>query len=855
MWHSELHSIGKKLVYMIYCCKLNIFLTCLLIILGSPLSSSQIVTVEEKIALVEMLQEAGLDSTDVCFLKDWDASTKFKLSSQVESLNNPWKFIELLQTTKDKLNQYYPDATETFDNFYSQIRSYSEDFDYLMNWQYDPLNVHHYHHDFRVRASEIKKPADCIIYVNELFDKVNYYLQEGFADLSDKQLDSLSCWLYGVWAESEDSLDYKQFLAEKYPGIGTNLSMGDAIRLLEKVRLESLTMGWWVWSRGLHKLQYRVNELKFTSAKPKYYNTRWGTMIIGGTGNDRYPDTKKLRKNPVSFILEPGGNDIYECAFYTDRKHPFYIAIDLKGNDYYCHPGIAKGNSVLAGYGYLQDAEGDDVYSYGDFAFSAMLGSQTLIDKAGNDTYKSGLFTQAAAMFGISVLNDIKGNDTYTATQFAQGFGSTQGLGLLLDESGNDVYYTGGKYLHKPLAPFDYRSMAQGFGFGLRPDLAGGIGILYDGAGNDRYCGGVYAQGVAYWYAMGLLIDEKGNDYYDAVYYPQGSGIHLANGALIDMEGEDHYYSKHGPGQGNGHDWSVGVFIDRKGNDHYSVEGGNGLGLTNSVGIFLDAEGNDKYEHRNPSNYGYANFARETGGIGLFLDAGGKDAYPDTTKVDNKTWQQGTYGIGRDTELNIPVQTKVEELAEQAVAEVDSLAAIDKLFAIASEWEVGSAVNRVRQARKYLLDREQEAVEYAVKHKLGTKSGLEYRALSELAKNSELMVSKLYAALQDTDSLKVKNSIALLSEKADSTLADSLAVFLQHNKYIPTVLSALGYLKTGQSLAMIQPWLQHQTEKYRYLAARSLKVMNTPESMQLLREMRNNSSFLIKAMVRQLPKE
>jgi PTS system glucitol/sorbitol-specific IIC component len=32
----------------------------------------------------------------------------------------------------------------------------------------------------------------------------------------------------------------------------------------------------------------------------------------------------------------------------------------------------------------------------------------------------------------------------------------------------------------------------------------------------------------------------------------------------------------------------VGVFVDKKGNDEYSIEGGNGLGLTNSVGIFVD---------------------------------------------------------------------------------------------------------------------------------------------------------------------------------------------------------------------------------------------------------------------------
>jgi hypothetical protein len=524
----------------------------------------------------------------------------------------------------------------------------------------------------------------------------------------------------------------------------------------------------------------------------------------------------------------------------------------MQGDDTYHNPGLAAQQAVSFGCGYLHDYQGDDIYKGNDFAFSALMGFQALQDDQGNDTYTSGLFTQAAAMFGISVLHDKAGNDLYTATEFAQGLGGTKGFGLLLDNSGNDVYYTGGRYLHAPLAPFDYRSMAQGFGFGMRSDLAGGIGVLYDGKGNDHYEGGVYAQGVAYWYAIGALFDESGNDYYDAVYYPQGSGIHLANGALIDMSGEDHYYSKHGPGQGNGHDWSVGIFVDKKGNDQYSVEGGNGLGLTNSVGIFVDSEGDDKYENRSTSNYGYANAARETAGLGLFLDAGGKDTYPDSTKAENITWHQGTYGIGRDIDMNKTVTTQMEALAEGESAIVDSLDAIDRIFAIASEWEVGSAVKRVKAAREILLKREAEAVPYVLKNKMSSKSGLEYRALEILTQSSKALQHSLYTVLHDQDSLSVKNAMALLTTVADSTAIDSLAVFLASNKYIPTVISCLGSFKSQKALDLITPWLSHPTEKYRYIAARSLKTMNTPASLALLKTMENDQSFLIKAMIRQL---
>lgn len=835
----------KKLTLTVCCC--------ILILLCCSAISAKIITDLEKAALVDMLNEAGFEQNDLNFLKDWDASTKFKLECQVEALNNPWQFFDLLQELKEFIadfsakqkgyaflaGYYYPYLT-------GKLCSY---LDVDAGKQFAPEKTQKYIH----KMSKIKSPKDCFQYVDWMLSDLADSRSRAFTGLASEQIDSLSCWLYQVWGESEDSLAYNQFLQQKGLLISSGLNTERAIELLQKIDLVELGNAWINWEYAVILLQEKIATLKFSNSRPVYHKSQWGTMIIGTKGDDHYYNDKRLSKNQVCFILEPGGNDVYDCDLFTDFQHPGYLIIDFAGNDIYRNDKIGRGMSVLAGCGTVLDFEGNDFYQYSDFAQSAILGFHYLRDEKGNDVYSSGLFTQGAAMFGISILQDNEGNDTYTATEFAQGVGGPKGFGLLLDGKGNDIYYAGGKYLHAPLAPFDYRSMAQGFGFGFRPDIAGGIGILYDGEGNDRYSGGVYAQGVAYWYAIGALIDVKGNDYYDAVYYPQGSGIHLANGALIDMEGEDHYYSKHGPGQGNGHDWSVGVFIDRKGNDHYSVEGGNGLGLTNSVGIFIDSEGDDKYEHRNPSNYGFANSARESGGLGLFLDAGGKDVYPDTTKADNKTWQQGTYGIGRDIELNIPAPSKLEELAEQSVADVDSLAAIEDLFKIASEWEVGSAAKSVKLAREYLLSRETEAVPYAIREKIATRSGLEYRALSDLAKKSELMRTSLYAVLHDADSLKVKNSIALIAEQGDSLAVDSLAVFLAQNKYIPTVLSALGNIKSRKSLELIAPWMSHHTEKYRYLAARSLKVLNSEESIVELRKMANDSSFLIKAMVRQLP--
>jgi len=812
--------------------------------------SGGILSDTEQHALVDMLQVAQFDSSDVCFLKDWDTGTRFKLSCQVQALNNPWSFLQLMDELKAHLNARNPHEadslqtsplpalTSTFVPYLDMVNSAAASSDLSSHW--------------RSEATRVKHPKDCFRYTESLFRATEEQLEQSFAKFSAAQRDSLTLWLYLSWQESEDEPVYKPFyqkLFAKQPG---ELGMERVIALLGLIDMQHLAEAWNIWEQGCLALQQKVRQLSFTRSKPIYHASEWGPMLIGGIGNDRYSPDCRLLKSPPCLIIEPAGDDIYEVPLYADWQHPFYLVIDLKGDDLYRNQDIGKCQSVLAGCGWVCDYAGDDIYQGGDFALSARLGFQSTCDESGNDLYCSGLFSQAAAMFGMSILQDNAGNDSYTATEFAQGLAGTKGIAILSDYAGDDTYYTGGKYLHKPLAPFDYRSMAQGFGFGFRPDLAGGIGILYDAGGNDRYDGGVYAQGVAYWYAIGALIDETGNDYYDAVYYPQGSGIHLANGFLFDGEGEDHYYSKHGPGQGNGHDWSVGVFVDKAGNDQYSVEGGNGLGLTNSVGIFVDCQGDDKYENRTSSNYGYATPARETGGLGLFLDAGGKDTYPDSSKADGKTWQQGTYGIGRDAEINAPAQTKLEELAEQETATVDSLASIDKLFSIASGWAVGSAQKQVNLALKILCQRDREAVPYVIRTQMASKDGLVYRALEELTEKSKLMRDTLYTVLRDSDSLKVKNAMSLISGTRDTLAVDSIAVFLQAGKYIPTAIACLGAFKAQKALDYIQPWLFHPTEKYRYLAARSLKAMNTPQSLALLRQMADDPSFLIKAMVRQL---
>jgi len=84
-------------------------------------------------------------------------------------------------------------------------------------------------------------------------------------------------------------------------------------------------------------------------------------------------------------------------------------------------------------------------------------------------------------------------------------------------------------------------------------------------------------------------------------------------------------------------------------------------------------------------------------------------------------------------------------------------APIKEIFAAAAEWEVGSAIQRVREARRIMKERADEAIEYILENKLANNSGLEYRALQSLAEFSEDFRDRLLERATDVDSLGGKD--------------------------------------------------------------------------------------------------
>jgi hypothetical protein len=371
--------------------------------------------------------------------------------------------------------------------------------------------------------------------------------------------------------------------------------------------------------------------------------TSCGEIIIGGFNSSRYSGSPAI-------IIDLGGDDEYNISSNPEKEGGSSVIIDMGGNDVYRTSDYFAYGSGFWGTGILVDLSGDDAYLASNFSLgSGLLGVGLLVDEEGDDKYFGDTFTMGAGSFGMGLLVDMEGSDQYSGALFAQGFGFVSGLGALIDSCGNDNYFAGGRYKDILRYKDHYISLSQGFAYGLRPMMSGGIGMLFDLSGNDVYTSDIFGQGSSYWFSLGTLLDKEGNDKYVSFQYAQGAGTHLCLGILEDEKGDDVYIS-HGVSQGCGHDLALGILRDKDGNDNYIAESlSQGAGSANGFGIMIDEGGDDGYYVSiNANTQGYGNPRRDYGSVGMLLDFSGKDLYRGNG-ADSTWWTTPSkWGIGVD---------------------------------------------------------------------------------------------------------------------------------------------------------------------------------------------------------------
>ena len=479
-------------------------------------------------------------------------------------------------------------------------------------------------------------------------------------------------WRQRAFEKAARLYDLQELFSRVLASIDSEGLDPDLYRLMHLVDLEALFAGAEVLALAVDRVLPALSKFDSDARFHFRWETPLGQVEINGASDDVYPaGVKRL------LTIDTGGDDRYESGGATTAAdNPVSVLIDMRGNDIYdadkSAPSFGAG---ILGYGMLVDLGGDDTYVGSDFSQGAgAFGVGCLLDIAGDDHYTARAHSQGAGQFGIGILSDVAGNDHYEGLLGVQGFGYTKGFGLLVDSAGDDQYVANDTRIEFPAAqtPQHNTSCAQGCGMGRRPEesnghsLAGGVGILLDESGDDEYSAGVFAQGAGYWYGLGILFDEQGNDRYRGVWYVQGSAAHFAVGILIDGAGNDEYNASMNMAQGAGHDFSLGWLLDESGNDHYDAPTLSlGAGNANGIGIFWDKAGDDTYRTKGGVTIGNASY--EPVGLrssllclGIFVDGAGNDDYPANVPQagNNRVWTRApskgepagtlTRGVGFD---------------------------------------------------------------------------------------------------------------------------------------------------------------------------------------------------------------
>ena len=566
------------------------------------------------------------------------------------------------------------------------------------------------------------------------------------------------------------------------------------------------------------------------------------TWVIGDRGRNIYTGETRY-----DVIIDAGGDDLYLCG--ADGigviGTPVALIADLGGNDSYISNLPVSQGSGFMGYGALVDLEGNDTYTGSSMSQgSSVMGGALFADLDGDDLQTADVHSQGAATLGAAWFLDLQGNDVRRVSAYGQGFGGPAGYGSLVDGSGHDTYLAGFTYPHEPLLPRDHIAMSQGFGTGLRPFCAGGVGTLCDlGTGNDTYRAEVFGQGSAYFYSLGVLYDTGGQDTYSSAQYSQGAGIHLASGVLIDADGDDQYTSRRGPAQGAAHDLSTGFLMDMEGEDYYATDGGQGLALTNSAAVFADLSGSDLFAIRGLGQ-GESRWARGSAGSGLFLDMADSDFYLGGGS-ENSDWQR-EWSTGADLPGTTPVpEDEIVEIGNPGELEIDSL------FSVASEWGVSGNSDRVLAHREELASRGHDAVDYILEEHLDSWDGLEHRAVKAVfTENADYATERMIGLLEDSLAPgELGNVIQWLGEaggeearpELEAMLSDSLSVGITN-----TIIGTLGDLGNMGSLPLIIPFTQSESERIRRQTAVTLGEFGE-EAIPALEPLLEDSSLAVRS--------
>lgn len=395
---------------------------------------------------------------------------------------------------------------------------------------------------------------------------------------------------------------------------------------------------------------------------------------VGSCNADNHTDWKHFLLDPGGSDNHTGnaggakGDALLERSAHCNKntlRCGIAISIDLgTESDSYVPTDIADSEVVVgsgrAALGLLLDEGGSETYSTSLWIGMAEVGgAAALLDLAGDDVYDATRGDPSddrpaiggAGNGGIGFMLDLAGDDLMVQDGAdSMGWGGRLARGALFNHLGNDRY----RLEFGRIMTFNKTGPGMGIG------ESGGIGLLLDDDGDDHYwCSAPVnygCMGAAHTGGIGLLMDINGSD------------TRWINYTFVDTN-PDTDEGNFSSGLGGAYTIGIGVLYDARGDDTYAVDArGGGYGGCLGIGMLLDMAGSDTYSTANGTSFGHGKnppcqgIGPETRGTGVLKDAGqDTDSYsapaPPShcgSRTNNKLWRDGpgtgvnATGIGID---------------------------------------------------------------------------------------------------------------------------------------------------------------------------------------------------------------
>lgn len=378
-----------------------------------------------------------------------------------------------------------------------------------------------------------------------------------------------------------------------------------------------------------------------------------GRIVVGGHGDTWYAED-------AAILIDLDGRDFYTNNAGSSRGDdaPSGLLVDFGGDDAYEASFDWAQGAATMGYAVLIDRQGSDAYLGQDWAQgAAALGVALFVDEGGGDTYRARQYAQGVAAWGAALHVDYAGDDSYDAGQFAQGVALAGGAGWLMNLAGDDRYYAKGVRPTEYGDPGVFDSWSQGSAVGFRGLQSGGVALLYDASGRDRYEAGNFSQGGGYSFGAGFLRDDGGDDVYVGSRYNQGFAAHQSIGYFEDAGGNDFYTARPAVAQGIAWDEAIVVFIDRAGDDVYAggLSFSQGASAHNGFCLFFDLGGRDRFGYRGTQGAAGPNDYHGGASFSMFVAADSRDNHYDWDANPPTIRFAGEYGIFADLPVSIDV--------------------------------------------------------------------------------------------------------------------------------------------------------------------------------------------------------